>query len=125
MAESDPIVPPADIDRTPYGACVGVAAVVLVLFFLAIAGLWKAAGWTKRHGLSFDFNSSAASSASTAASDAAKQALDTAKQAAGDQVKQAADEAVQSAADSAKQAAQDQVNQAAQSVGDSMKKALQ
>lgn len=122
MAESDSLIPASQIDSTPYGACAGVALVVIVLFSLAATGLWRAASWTKRHGWNIDFNMP--SSPSTSASQSAQQALDAAKQAAGEQVKQAATQAVQSAADSAKQAAQNQVNQAAADVGKKLQDAL-
>ncbi len=37
------------VDRTPYGSCVGLATVVLIVFCMGVYGLWKAADYLKQH----------------------------------------------------------------------------
>ena len=84
------------IDRTPYGACFGVVAIVIILFLVAASALWNSAGWVKRQQWSFpgiavpsaslpnttDIGGQVQNSLDNAASSAAQKAADAATQAA-------------------------------------------
>ena len=121
MGSPNPLIEiPAD--RTPYGACGWVFAIVCLLFILSAYGLWHVAGWTKKHGIAIY---SAPNSTTNEITNAAQQALDTAKQAASNQVKIQADQAQKAIQDAAAQELQRRADQAQQDAKAKLQQYLQ
>lgn len=103
------------VDRTPYGSCAWVGALVLIFLGVAAWGIWHLAGVVKHSSLSFSLPSVHLPSSSSDTRTAADAQTESIQQKVNNAVQQQEQKAVDAASEAAKQEVQDQATKAAQS----------
>lgn len=103
------------VDRTPYGSCAWVGAVVAVFFCIAAWGIWHLAGVVKHSSLSLSLPSIHLPSSTSDVHTAADAQTENIRQQVNGAVQQQEQKAVDAASEAAKQEVQDQANKALQS----------